>query len=82
MAGPWRDLASIVIRVLKWATDMGRRNMCQFDGSLALSKTLDLVPTPDAWNVLIPPSFPGEARSCLQREGEVGNIRMFALLSF
>lgn len=56
--------------------------MSQFDGSLALGKTHDLAPTLGGLECTHPPSFPGEARSRLQRDREVGNIRMFTLLSF
>lgn len=74
----YRVLASVVIQVLKWATDVGRSNTSQFDGSLALGKTHDLALTLGCLEC----SFPGGARGCLQREGHVGNIRMFTLLSF
>lgn len=69
---------SVIIHILKWATDMSRRSTSRFDGSLALGKRHDLVTTLGCLEC----PFPGGARSCLQREGEVGNIRMFTLLSF
>lgn len=77
VSGLQRVLASVVImQVLKWVTDMSRRNRSQFDGLPALGKTHDHAPTLGCLEC----PFPGGAKSCLQREG--GNIRMFTLLSF
>lgn len=74
-------LASAVIQVWKWVTDVGRRDVSQFDAGSG-EDTRSCPHQGGCLECAHPPSFLGESRSLLQREGEVGNIRMFTLLSF
>lgn len=73
-------LASVVMQVRKWVTDMGGRGVSQFDASSG--EDTRSCPHRGCLECAHPPSCPGESRSLLRREGEGGNVRMFTLLSF